>query len=851
MLIRRSLSPIFSFLYCALLIFNSSSFALEQRSQNTLPTLSNGIVYQHIQSDINVARLAIFVKAGHLYNGDAHGVSHLTEHLFNLGGDAKNVSKIDDFLASVNGTRRATLNTSGVRYWYEIPTEYLGGLLPLIQESLVGVTASEDAIAAQIAAIDNEWKQGQRYQELIDWEQTFRVFAHTDLTLKDGSFFMGSTAEFQKYAARLQDELKRLFSRYNGKNITILSESSHSKESAFKLMEKTIGAVELSERDHAQRMTQEPSLHFTPVTEVRKKQNHDDKEVQFTFAVPPIASAPPVFTRFLIHLLKHSSIHTVSLGQATLQFSPTSIEFSPNAFHQFDSLHMTFPRREVEGGSIYEDARQFLSIFNSVLLSLAAVEREAELVSVYNDFAMEYRLTCSQKNLSFELAKELDNQVHFGRLTDWLNACHIPQKLDRALFRRFVETFVSAKTYTKLFVNDDEWVSLKNKDVMEHYDQPYVLLESTRKNEVNTPLSFRFPRKNALVEMVEKSIVAKKDVRLRAVEDGKFASHRVLKAGISHIHDYAEALIIKAHLEAKYSKWLSDADALGTPVTFLIDDKLSIVASGRKSLATYLANAIEVPISVLGDDLAKAKTDAISAIEKKVNDNQVFRMNEFLARIQSNHIWSDEQLLAAIRRYPTKSPDSVSHALPAPSSQNLELKNNAPVNILASLRQVQTGSLEEKVYAVLLNSIIRSDYKERFRNTLKIAYTAITGHKVSDKGTGFVTLLQTSTHSISDMKKMNHHFFTDMLSKVQRLTEQEFLQLSDESKKEVIRLSNQLDYVFADRLISQTDETSINSMKLSLSEFKRFSKRLLSNDLAERYVAIIGIENNTKNNENR
>ncbi|TMN33616.1 hypothetical protein, partial [Pseudoalteromonas piscicida] len=164
--------------------------------------------------------------------------------------------------------------------------------------------------------------------------------------------------------------------------------------------------------------------------------------------------------------------------------------------------------------------------------------------------------------------------------------------------------------------------------------------------------------------------------------------------------------------------------------------------------------------------------------------------------------------------------------------------------------EVQTGSLEEKVYAVLLNSIIRSDYKEKFRNTLKIAYTAITGHKVSDKGTGFVTLLQTSTHSIGDMKKMNHHFFTDMLSKVQRLTEQEFLQLSAESKKEVIRLSNQLDYVFADRLISQADETSINSMKLSLSEFKRFSKRLLSNDLAERYVAIIGIENNTSNNEN-
>jgi len=827
-------------------IFSNKSQASDPAPKESFLKLDNKISYQHIQSDIDSTRVVIFVKAGHLYNGNTQGIAHLTEHLFNLGGNAKNVSRIDDFLASANGTRRATTNSTGARYWYEFPSEYFDDFLVLIRDSFANIVVSEDAKTAQIAAINREWQQGQNYQELIDWEQTFRVFAQTNQTDRNESFFMGNSATFLKLEpAELQEEIYRMYSRYIAENIIILTENPNSYETAYKQVNQTVGNINLNSRKSALKTEQELKVNFSPVTEVRKREEGDGEDIQFNFAFPAQKDASNIYSQFLIYLVRKSSATTTNISSDKIQILPTSIEYMPNEYHMSDGLYVAFPSQNINAKTIFQQAQYLLAVFRTTLSSFVAVDRMPELSDAYQQYISINKFVCSNKNLSFESARDLDNQIHFERFSSWLNSCDMPEELNYKSFAKFIERIISANVYTRILVNSEEWKELPSKKTMNHYEQSFVLLAPTTPVNSQVSLSLEFPKENSLLSIADQLISANKDVKVASIEDGQFATQRILKPRITDIDDYAEALILSAYLEFRYNDLIDDALALNTGLAVKVDDTLSVVAQGNKAVSTFLANTIALPSSIPNNPLTNAKSKAITSIKAKMNDNQVFRMNEFLARVQSGHIWTDEELISAVQRYGKDSPEFSSIKLNKRSEKNLELDNNAPVNILASLRQIKDGTLEEKVYAVLLNSMMRSEYKDKFRNELKIAYTAVTGHKFNDKGTGFVTLLQTSTHSIEDMLAMNQKFFSEMFAKVNALTEEEFLRSHSISKMEILRLSGNSDFVFNDSLISQTNDAQIELLIPSLSKFQNFSKKLLFDNSKEQYIAIKGIKNPT------
>ncbi|MCP4267814.1 MAG: insulinase family protein [Candidatus Brocadiaceae bacterium] len=97
------------FLFILFTTFSAKSDVLQDKRK--VVKLSNGIPYYHIQSKENISRYAIFIKAGHIYNNGNKGASHLVEHLFNLGGEGNNLSRVDEFLAKAVSLRHHSVTS--------------------------------------------------------------------------------------------------------------------------------------------------------------------------------------------------------------------------------------------------------------------------------------------------------------------------------------------------------------------------------------------------------------------------------------------------------------------------------------------------------------------------------------------------------------------------------------------------------------------------------------------------------------------------------------------------------------------------------------------------------------------
>ncbi|QTL34019.1 insulinase family protein [Pseudoalteromonas viridis] len=835
-------SSVYKFIKALILLtifFVFSAKSDEPQHKSKVLELSNGIPYYHIKAEGEIARYALFVKAGHLYHNGNKGIPHLTEHLFNLGGSESNTSIIDEFLARVGGNRIANVNSSGVRYWYEFPSKHEAEFIDILSNSFKSINLSDEALKAQIAAIENEWRQGQKHLELINWEQAFNVFAKSNA---GATFFMGNESTFEPQAESLKASVKKNFSRYNPENIFILSESPNSAETSFKKLNNTLGKLTFNTESGGGKASDEPQLIIESITEIGKSKGESAYQVNFDFAIPTTAKGSIFQAEFLAYLLEKSKIKTLQNPHMAHEFQLSSTTFTPNYYHEFDSLNLKFSGTSVKEVDINTSAKQLLALVQQFLSNLTKKENAAALTRAYIDYRDLKSSSCKESDLSFESAKKLDNSIHFGALDNWINNCKFNDNLNNNEFKYFINQIKKSEIYTKLSIPEAKWEKdLSKIQTMRFYDKQFTLSGPVK------PVPYRildevdFPKRNRYLDGAPLNLTASEQIDIVSLNNGRYAINKRLKKRFENLDDYVQALVLKAFLEHKYKEHILDSEALATTAQFIIDGEMRFLSIGAQSVVSQLANDIKVPSQLSDNELQLAKAKAISNFKAMLADNQVFRIKSLLNRIKNKQTWSDTEIMNALSSFKQLKSKKAYSQNDKPKSLNIELENNAPVNILTSLRQTDNSSIETKLYAILLNSMIKSDYEDRFRNQLKIAYTAVTDFQLSDHGTGFVTLLQTSTHSIDEMRALNQTFFSDMLKKVKQLNQREFDTLAKEKLKEIHRLSEKVDFVFTDKNLKQLRNNKSQGIDYSFERYNEFAETLLASNKNERYIAFKGL----------
>nr|WP_269468635.1 insulinase family protein [Alteromonas sp. ASW11-130] len=217
------------------------------------------------------ASVAVYIKAGHLYNANQQGLAHLYEHIFNLGNIDANPAAINQLLAKYGGERRAGASTTSLRFWYSIDEEALAPLFSLLAGSFSSLNLDDDTVNAQVIAIDNEWVQKNDMLELIDWEQTFQVFAHPVNKVNSGQpFFMGNKEAFGPRVADLKKQLNQRMQKLQPNDIKVIISTSFPQSVISKLLNQSLGRVTFAPPQADFLRTNDEKINYTSITELRE-----------------------------------------------------------------------------------------------------------------------------------------------------------------------------------------------------------------------------------------------------------------------------------------------------------------------------------------------------------------------------------------------------------------------------------------------------------------------------------------------------------------------------------------------------------------------------------------------------
>lgn len=844
----KALTTLFLLCFC---VFQYDSVAKGTESLK----LDNKIPVTIIQSQPKgVVNIALYVKAGHLFNGTAPGTAHLVEHLFNVSNTHGDPAVMDKLLASYGGERRATTNTTAARYWYQINNQGFEQLSELIADSLAGLNVSESALLSQLSAIENEWLQKNDHQQLINWEQSFRTFAHPSQKSVDSEpFFMGNKETFGTELDLIRERLEKHFSRYSPDNIKLVVASELDRSKVFSVLNNTIGKIRFKNSLNTKFSSNTVQLSFTPTTELRPIKKNADVKSTMTFAVTE-NGIHSVYAEFLLYLLTQD--HQGSFKAQTIDATKATnvdVQFVKNAFHSSHALTVSSQFSQNDDNKNRELINEVANYVFTYLAWLSIPSNSASVDKAYTNFRLTRLATCLQPNsLSYEAAANLDNSIFFAGLDSFLAPCALPDSLNFQEFQKLVTHVVKMPLYTVSSVPKAEFESAKAEEMkVAYYPLRYKLVPTVKPNIIDDAV-FTFPKKNLWLDRLSTSEDPLKEIDIYAYAGNKqYATNSYLLDQIDSLEKFAISLILETYLQERLTNEFKDAQYLGSTIQFKRDKGFRFTVTGQKNLVVPLSNDLYHFVKnrpIVEQDFNHAKAQTIRDWSNKAKGNQIYRVGSYLERLIQGQSWSQREVNDALLKV---TPHRASAALKTQETQpdkvqnrsvSMTARHRAPANVLTSLYQVNDDSLKVKMFALMINAIIKAEFKDHFRNKKKLAYTAVTDTSLSDFGSGLVTLLQTSTLSIDDMKKSTSEFMRQQYKRIKATEKSELAALFNLQKQKMKQKAANPDTHFTDSTLSRSNSKQIEKLEFSSEEFLDTANQLLNSNQRVSYISLVGLE---------